>query len=946
MHFVFRAPNGAGSKGPYGLELTGFQNPSIHTVRPAMPVSATAQVDQYYSLSIGDSGLRDDVRLLGTLLGKTIRQRQGDGMYELVEQVRQLARDARHGDTACVDRLVALLSAQTSDQLVLLARAFAQFLNLANIAEQHHQIRRRRRIAAADSVDAGTGDGARSFLEAEFHKLLDAGVSPAELHERTLGLDIELVLTAHPTEIVRRSVADKFQRIQHLLAQNDRPDLSRLERQETRDALHRVVAEVWETDEIRRIRLTPVDEARNGLLAVEQSLWNVIPDMYRRLDRALKNCTGKGLPLGPAPIRFGSWMGGDRDGNPNATPQVTREVCLISRIRAAELYLREIDELHQDLSMKTASDELLAAVGPDEAEPYRALLRGVLKRLRATIRHLNRTLRAVESGELSRLPPIRGELYLQADRLRAPLMLCHRSLVSCGNGLIADGRLTDILRRLDTFGLVLLKLDIRQEADRHGAAIDAITRYLGMGSYLEWSEEEKQAFLVRELESRRPLIMSTFPGEDEVNAEVKEVLDTFRMLSVQNPESLGTYVISMASEPSDVLEVVLLQKECRLKRIMPVAPLFERLRDLENAAACMERLFAIPWYSNHIQGRQEVMIGYSDSAKDAGKLAAAWGLYQAQEQLVTVSERHGVTLTLFHGRGGTVARGGGPAYEAILSQPPGSVNGTMRVTEQGEVIQAKFGLPGMAMETLEVYIGAVLEATLRPPPTPRDRWRDEIEKLAGDSLAEFHRIVRHHPQFVPYFRAATPEQELGNLKIGSRPARRRPGDGIETLRAIPWIFAWTQTRLMLPAWLGVGTALEAAIDRGDKPVLDEMQQDWPFFRATMDSIEMVFSKADVNVAAMYDARLVPAELESLGGELRQLYRETMDLTLAVTGHRVPLETQPVVLRSVGVRNTYVDPLNLLQVELLSRVRAGDDDSALDALLVAINGIAAGMRNTG
>ncbi|MYD76818.1 MAG: phosphoenolpyruvate carboxylase [Gammaproteobacteria bacterium] len=911
-----------------------------------MPVSATAQVDQYYSLDTDDARLRDDVRLLGTLLGETIRQRQGDSLYELVEKVRLLARDARHGDTACGNRLVALLSAQTSEQLVLLARAFAQFLNLANIAEQHHQIRRRRQIAAASFDDDEGGSGARSFLEAEFHKLLDSGVPPAELHQCALRLDIELVLTAHPTEIVRRSVSDKFLRIQHLLAQDDRPDLSRLERQEIRDTLHRIVAEVWETDEIRRVRLTPVDEARNGLLAVEQSLWHVVPEMYRRLDRALVNCTGQGLPLGPAPIRFGSWMGGDRDGNPNATPQVTREVCLISRIRAAELYLGEIGELHQDLSMNTASTELLKQVGLEEAEPYRALLKVVLENLEATIRHLHRTLEAVQSGELSRLPPIRGELYLQADRLRAPLMLCYRSLVGTGNSMIAGGRLTDILRRVDTFGLVLLKLDIRQEADRHGAVFDAITRYLDMGSYLEWSEEERQAFLIRELESRRPLIMSTFPGEGEVHAEVKEVLDTFRMLSVQNPESLGAYVISMASEPSDILEVVLLQKECRVQKIMPVVPLFERLDDLEGAAECMERLFSLPWYRNHIGDRQQVMIGYSDSAKDAGKLASAWGLYRAQEQLVSVSACHGVTLTLFHGRGGTVARGGGPAYEAILSQPPGSVNGSMRVTEQGEVIQAKYGLPGMALETLEVYVGAVLEATLRPPPVPKERWRAEIQALADDSLVEFHRIVRKHADFVPYFRVATPEQELGNLKIGSRPSRRRPGGGIETLRAIPWIFAWTQTRLMLPAWLGVGAALEAALGRGDKPVLDEMLENWPFFGATLDSIEMVFSKADVNVAAMYDARLVPENLKPLGEELRGLYRRTMELTLVVTGHEVPLETQPVVLRSVEVRNTYVDPLNLLQIELLSRARAGDDDVALDALLVAINGIAAGMRNTG
>ncbi len=911
-----------------------------------MSISATSQVNQYYSLNIGDDRLRSDVRLLGTLLGETIYRKEGEDLYALVENVRQLAKDARQGDTACVDRLVTLLTEQTSDRLVLLTRAFAQFLNLANIAEQHHQIRSRRQIAASTFEEGESGTHASGFMEAEFHKLLDAGVRPDELHQCILGLNIELVLTAHPTEIVRRSVSDKFLRIQHLLAQNDQPDMSRLERQEIRDSLHRVVAEVWETDEIRRVRLTPVDEARNGLLAVEQSLWNVIPEMYRRLDRASMNCTQQQLPLGVTPIRFGSWMGGDRDGNPNTTPQVTREVCLISRICAAKLYLKEIDALCHDLTMDSASPELMKAVGPNVAEPYRVLLQGVLKRLRATLRHLDRTLKAVRSGELTRLPPIKGELYLQKEKFRAPLILCYRSLVDTGNELIAEGRLKDILRRVDAFGLVLLKLDIRQEADRHGAVIDAITQHLGMGNYLDWPEKEKQAFLIRELKSRRPLVMSTFPGEDEVNAEIKEVLDTFRMLSVQNPESLGTYVISMASEPSDVLEVALLQKECRLRKNLPIAPLFERLSDLQNAASCLDQLFSLPWYRDHIRGKQEVMIGYSDSAKDAGKLAAAWGLYQAQEELVKVSERHGVVLTLFHGRGGTVARGGGPAYEAILSQPPGSVNGTMRVTEQGEVIQAKYGLPGMAMETLEVYVGAVLEATLRPPPTPQDKWRREVQQLADDSLVEFHRIVRHHPDFVAYFQTATPEKELGNLKIGSRPSRRRPGGGIETLRAIPWIFAWTQTRLMLPVWLGVGKALEAAIDRRSQSLLDDMQKNWPFFSATMDSIEMIFSKADVNVSAMYDARLVPDALKALGEELRQLYQTTMDLTLAVTGHTTPLETQPVVLRSVEVRNTYVDPLNLLQVELLSRVRADNDAAALDALLVAINGIAAGMRNTG
>lgn len=902
------------------------------------------RLSQFYSLKEEDQPLRDDVRLLGSLLGDTIRQQHGEALYQLVEEIRQMAKDARSGNVNKTSRLSDRLAELESDQVVILARAFALFLNLANIAEQHHQVRQRRQIAAAtNSQDAA--DKSCSFIEAEFGKLIESGITPETLCQQVSRLSIELVLTAHPTEIVRRSVSTKFLRINNLLVQRDRKDLSRLERDQIKLALHRAISEVWETDEIRRKRLTPVDEAKNGLIAVEQTLWDVVPDVLRRLDLALFEYTGQNLPLNAAPIRFGSWMGGDRDGNPNATPEVTQEVCLLSRIRAAKLFHDEIDELRRDLSMRTCNQELRERVG-QRNEPYRALLQSVRKTLRNTVRYYNQRLENLGSTKSAGRPAAERDIYLYTDQLREPLMLCYRSLVDTGNQMIADGRLTDVLRRLDVFGLVLLKLDIRQEASRHAETIDTITRHLEIGSYLEWSEEEKQSFLIHELKSKRPLIASGFPGPEQASDEVREVLQTFRTLAAENPESLGTYVISMASNPSDVLEVALLQKECRVRQPMGIAPLFERLDDLDNAADCIEKLFSIPWYKSYINGAQEVMIGYSDSAKDAGKLAAAWGLYQAQEKLVEIFEKHDIELTLFHGRGGTVARGGGPAYEAILSQPPGSVNGSMRVTEQGEVIQAKFGLPGMAMETLEVYIGSVLEATLAPPPAPRQIWRDQISELASFSLNEFHRIVKYHNDFVEYFRLATPEQELGNLKIGSRPARRKPGGGIETLRAIPWIFAWTQTRLMLPAWLGVGAALKHAIDQGQKPVLDQMQAEWPFFSATMDSIEMVFSKADANVSAIYDARLVPPHLQPLGNELRKMYRQTMDLTLAVTGHEVPLETQPVVRRSVEVRNTYVDPLNLLQVELLSRVRQQQDETALDALLVAINGIAAGMRNTG
>ena len=891
--------------------------------------------------------LRNDVRLLGTLLGETIKSQQGEDLYLQVESVRYMSKLARQGNQEQAEKLVETLSALDSAELYLLARAFTLFLNLANIAEQHHQLRQRReesRVEKTDLLSLDPNIGSLGFLDDEFQNMTNRGVTAERLYEHVCRLNIDLVLTAHPTEIVRRSVSSKFLKITRLLAENDRNDLSHLERVRIKQGLRQAITEVWETDEIRRLRPTPIDEAKTGLVTLEQSLWKVVPDIFSELDDALIKHTGKPLPIDATPIRFGSWMGGDRDGNPNATPQVTHIVGIQNKLRAAELYWREIDELRRDLSMNDCSQELRDKVG-DAGEPYRALLEKLLKKLRNTIKFYTRQMD--ESGLKANLkvkqhtPPVSS-----VEDLRQPLMLCYRSLIECGDLMIAGGRLKDMLRRLNTFGISLCKLDIRQEADRHTEAIDAITQFLGIGHYAEWSEQEKQDFLVKELQNPRPLISSAFPEKDQASESVREVLETFRMLSRENPETLGAYIISMATYPSDVLAVELLQRECRISEPLRVVPLFERLDALQGAAECMEALFATKWYLDRIQGKQEVMIGYSDSAKDAGKLAATWGLYQAQEALVEVFERFDVDLTLFHGRGGTVARGGGPAYQAIRSQPPGSVNCSMRVTEQGEVIQAKFGLPGSAVDSLRVYIASVLETTLLPPPKPKPEWRTQMDLLAQDALEEFHDVVRHDPDFVEYFGLATPEQELGNLKIGSRPARRRKGSGIQYLRAIPWIFAWTQTRLMLPAWLGVGQALDRALERGDKETLMEMQASWPFFSATLDSIEMVFSKADVNVSKMYDDKLVPDHLQPLGDKLRQKYQQTVDHILNITQHETPLENEPVVRTSVNVRNTYVDPLNILQVELLHRERQHSEDIVLDALLVAINGIAAGMRNTG
>jgi phosphoenolpyruvate carboxylase len=509
---------------------------------------------------------------------------------------------------------------------------------------------------------------------------------------------------------------------------------------------------------------------------------------------------------------------------------------------------------------------------------------------------------------------------------------------------IADGPLLDSLRRAHCFGLCLVRLDIRQDAGRHRTALDEITAYLGLGHYAEWDEAQRLDFLQRELASPRPLL----PADHRPSGDTAEVLATCRVVAQSPAAALGSYVISMAGAASDVLAVQLLLKEAGLRRPMRVVPLFETLADLERAGGVIDSLLALPAYRERLAGPQEVMIGYSDSAKDAGTVAAAWAQYRAQEALVEVCSRHGVELLLFHGRGGTVGRGGGPAHAAILSQPPGSVAGRFRVTEQGEVIRFKFGLPRLAEQNLSLYLAAVLEATLLPPPAPTAEWRALMERLAADGLASYRAVVREHPQFVEYFRQATPEQELGRLPLGSRPARRRSG-GVESLRAIPWIFAWTQTRLMLPAWLGWENALAAAVARGEAALLQQMRAHWPFFRTRIDMLEMVLVKADAGIARLYDERLVADELRPLGQQLRDLLSQAEHMVLALTGQTRLLGSDPVLRESISVRDTYLDPLHLLQVELLARSRRLTEhgETPLErALLVSVAGIAAGLRNTG
>ncbi|GMH01843.1 hypothetical protein Nepgr_003682 [Nepenthes gracilis] len=1028
----------------------------------------------------------DDCRLLGSLLNDILQREVGSHFMEKVERIRVLAQSACNMRTAGIEDTAELLEKQLASELskmnleeaLTLARAFSHYLNLMGIAETHHRVRKQRSLSRLSKS-----------CDDVFNQLVQGGVSPDDLYNTVCKQEVEIVLTAHPTQINRRTLQYKHIRIAHLLEYNDRPDLNHEDREMLIEDLVREITSIWQTDELRRHQPTPVDEARAGLNIVEQSLWKAIPHYLRRVSNALRKHTGRPLPLTCTPIRFGSWMGGDRDGNPNVTANVTRNVSLLSRWMAVDLYIREIDSLRFELSMNQCSDELSRLAhqileketssedrhnswnqsvqrnqlkhhgqqapafpmqlparadlpsctecndgespyprldlpgadymplnhqggsgspnklsihenAPSDSQssamtntasfgstqllakrklfsenkigrtsfqkllepslplrpgiaPYRIVLGNVKEKLMKTQRRLELLLEGLSCDTDT------SDYYETTDQLMKPLLMCYDSLQSHGSGVLADGRLADLIRRVATFGMVLLKLDFRQESVRHSETLDAIVRYLDMGTYSEWDEEKKLEFLTRELKGKRPLV----PPSIEVNLDVKEVLDTFRVAAELGSDSFGAYIISMASNASDVLAVELLQKDARLAlsgelgRPCPggtlrVVPLFETVKDLRGAGSVIRKLLSMDWYRGHIienhNGHQEVMVGYSDSGKDAGRFTAAWELYKAQEDVVAACKEFGIKVTLFHGRGGSIGRGGGPTYLAIQSQPPGSVMGNLRSTEQGEMVQAKFGLPQIAVRQLEIYTTAVLLATMHPPLPPREeKWHNLMEEISKVSCQNYRSTVYENPEFLNYFHEATPQAELGFLNIGSRPARRKNTTGIGHLRAIPWVFAWTQTRFVLPAWLGIGAGLKSACEKGHTDDLRAMYKEWPFFQSTIDLIEMVLGKADISIAKRYHEALVSESRQALGAQLRRELTRTEEYVLIVSGHEKPLQNNRSLRKLIDSRLPYLNPINMLQVEILRRLRCDSDNLKLrDALLITINGIAAGMKNTG
>ncbi|CAI0449099.1 unnamed protein product [Linum tenue] len=942
-------------------------------------------------VSEDDKLVEYDALLLDRFLD-ILQDLHGEDIRETVQDCYELSAEyERKGDAGKLEELGKMVTSLDPGDSIVIAKAFSNMLTLANLAEEVQiAYRRRIKLKKGDFADENSATTESDIEETLKRLIVQLKKSPEEVFDALKSQTVDLVLTAHPTQSVRRSLLQKHGRIRNCLTQLYAKDITPDDKQELDEALQREIQAAFRTDEIRRTPPTPQDEMRAGMSYFHETIWKGVPKFLRRIDTALKNLgINERVPYNAPLIQFSSWMGGDRDGNPRVTPEVTRDVCLLARMMAANLYFSQIEDLMFELSMWRCNEELrVRAEGLHQNskrdakhfiefwkqihpnEPYRVILGDVRDKLYNT-RERSRQLLA--SG-MSDIPE--ESAFTNVEQFLEPLELCYRSLCACGDRPIADGSLLDFLRQVSTFGLSLVRLDIRQESDRHTDVLDAITNHLGIGSYREWSEEKRQEWLLSELQGKRPLFGPDLPKTEEI----ADVLDTLHVIAELPSDSFGAYIISMATAPSDVLAVELLQRECHVKQPLRVVPLFEKLADLEAAPAAVARLFSIDWYKNRINGKQEVMIGYSDSGKDAGRLSAAWQMYKAQEELVKVSKQYGVKLTMFHGRGGTVGRGGGPTHLAILSQPPDTIHGSLRVTVQGEVIEQSFGEEHLCFRTLQRFIAATLEHGMHPPVSPKPEWRALMDEMAVTATKEYRSVVFQEPRFVEYFRLATPELEYGRMNIGSRPSKRKPSGGIESLRAIPWIFAWTQTRFHLPVWLGFGAAFQQVIAKDIKNLnmLQAMYNQWPFFRVTIDLVEMVFAKGDPEIAALYDRLLVSPELRPFGDQLRSKYLETKDLLLQIAGHKDLLEGDPYLKQRLRLRDAYITTLNVSQAYTLKRIRDPDYHVTLrphlskeyndatkpaaelvklnptseyapgleDTLILTMKGIAAGLQNTG
>ncbi|PYQ11816.1 MAG: phosphoenolpyruvate carboxylase [Acidobacteria bacterium] len=963
--------------------------------------------------------LSADVNTLGRLLGDVLREQEGEAGFALVEEYRACTKKMRAAAGEDGDdfgeagrRLRARTDGLGMDECRLLVRAFSAYFHLVNLAEEHHRLRvLRRREQAAGSAPRGES------VQQALAEAAAAGVGADRVRELLAACLVEPVFTAHPTEARRRSVLFKLRRLSDLVEQLDDPRGTARERAELGDRIREEITSLWLTEEVRGRAPAVLDEVRNGLYYFEESLWELVPRLYREVEEALVVAyPGQDIDV-PAFLRFGSWIGGDRDGHPHVTAQVTEQTLRLHRETAFALFERALAELERELSVAAetsdvsedlarsleadaqAMPELAASLsGHFATEPYRRK-GGFMQARIAAARRLNaarlRERRRGDAvpdveddpvlGQAQRLwgsgappEPPRPEddrvAYARPGELQADLRRLAESLRRHRGARLADGLVADLMRRVEVFGFHLARLDLRQHSQVLASAAAEVLRAAGVeADFLALGLADRGRVLAREIASLRPLIRP----QGGYSAETTETIALFQTLArlqqELGPEACDVFIVSMTAGVADVLAPLLFAKEAGLfapgggggaddapRSTLQVVPLFETIDDLHRAAGLMRELFALPVYARQLQawnGRQQIMLGYSDSNKDGGFVTANWELYRAQRALVDACREAGATLLLFHGRGGAIGRGGGPTGRAIMAQPPGALNGRLRLTEQGEVAFARYAHPGIAHRHLEQTIHAVFRASLLPPPEgSHDQWTAEMEELSPLALESYRHLVYGDRDFVRYFHQATPIDAVTGLRIGSRPARREHSDRIEDLRAIPWVFSWTQSRHGLPGWYGLGSAYAAhlrAKGPGAARRWAEMYREWPFFRSLVDNAQLSMGKADLAVARVYDELAEPGLRSRIFPAIAEEWRRTRDAVLNATGRSSLLDISPVLRRSIRLRNPYVDPLSFVQVSLLARLRAlpggledGQRETLQRLLALTVNGIAAGLQSTG
>lgn len=913
-----------------------------------------------------DQPLRDDIRLLGRLLGETVREREGDAIFSVIEKIRQLSlRHHRDEDLTARQELVGVLDALSLDEAVLVVRAFSYFSHLANIAEDQHHIRRGRAHALAGSPPR-EGD-----LAYTLERALANGVDAERLSDFFLSSTICPVLTAHPTEVQRKSILDCQWAIAGVLDERDRTLLTPDERTAREEMLRREVLTLWQTRLLRKNKLTVMDEVNNALTYYETTFLKQLPLLYNELEDHLSRNVpnwkqGACPPELPVFLRPGSWIGGDRDGNPFVTAPVLMEAMRAQSRRAMDFYIPQLRKLASELSAASGlidiTPELQALVdkSPEtsphrETEPFRLAVAGIFSRLATTARVLDDI--PLPAGVKA------AEPYASADEFKRDLDVLHDALVFDRSVLISRGRLRRLRRAVSIFGFHLASLDLRQNSDVHARTVAELLEVARPGTnYESLDEAGRIALLVEEITSPR-LLSSPYAQYSEETRSELSIFQTAQVIHARfGKRAIENAIISKTDGVSDILEVAVLLKESGLLRPQEgaldvnIVPLFETIGDLEHSGPVMDALFRIPAYRRLLESRgnfQEVMLGYSDSNKDGGFMTSGWSLYQAENVLVDVFRTHGIRMRLFHGRGGSVGRGGGPSYQAILAQPQGAVQGRIRITEQGEVIASKYANPELGRRNLETLASATLEATLLPHEhdAPRPEFLDAMKFLSAAAFKAYRGMVYETPGFESYFWESTVISEIASLNIGSRPASRKKTTAIEDLRAIPWVFSWSQCRLMLPGWFGFGSAIAAfKAEKGEAgmQLLATMYREWGFFRTLLSNMDMVLSKSDIAIAERYSEMVKDETLRNaIFPRLKAEWQASIDALLVITGQVKLLETNPLLARSIRNRFPYLDPLNHLQIELLKRHRMGETDERTKRVIhLTINGIAAGLRNSG